>query len=289
MIRASSVVGPLVLGALLPLLGACGGGTPPPKVEEAPKEEEAPVRRAPLPQMQQELGSIDERAVEQTFQQLQTKVEVCHDKGRRQIEYLAGDVKVFLRIDQSGKVRWGYFEETTLGDRATETCILEVYQAATWPKPQGGEAEVRYGFGWGPGGEREPATWGPEKVMNALSEQKTTKKAVAKCRANAKGDVRITAYVVAADDETAFEDDEADEPALRAKPGTKSSHAKHGKKKGAGAKKGKEEEGGKFQAIGVGASTREAADRADCIVDALKDLALPSPGSYAAKVSYTLP
>lgn len=288
MIRASSVV---VTGSLVVLgavLAGCGGSAPPPKVEEAPKEEEAPVSRAPLPQMQQELGSIDERAVEQTFQQLQTKVEACHDKGRRQIEYLAGDVKVFLRIDQSGKVRWGYFEETTLGDRATETCILDVYQAATWPKPQGGEAEVRYGFGWGPGGEREPATWGPEKVMGALSEQKTTKKAVAKCRANAKGEVRITAYVVASDDETAF-DDEADEPALRAKPGTKSSHAKHGKKKGAAAKKGKEEEGGKFQAIGVGASTREAADRADCIVDALKDLALPSPGSYVAKVSYTLP
>lgn len=283
MIRASSFV---ALGSLVvmgSLACGCGGSAPPPKVEEAPQEEPR-ASRAPLPQMQQELGSIDERAVAQTFQQLQSKVEICHDKGRRRIEYLTGDVKVFLRIDQGGKVRWGYFEETTIGDRATETCILDVYQAASWPKPQGGEAEVRYGFGWGPGDEREPVAWGPEKVMNALSEQKATKKAVAKCRANASGDVRITGYVVPSDDEVAA-GDVPDEPALRAKPGTKSS--RHGK--GASAKKGKAEEGGKFQAIGVGASTREAADRADCIVDALKDLALPSPGSYAAKVSYTLP
>lgn len=264
----------LVLVSFAAVVVGCGGSAPPPKVEEAPHEDDSQASRAPLPQMQQELGSIDERAVQQTFVRLQDQAEICHQKGRDRIEYLTGDVKVFLRIDQQGKVRYGYFEESTLGDRETEKCILDVYLAGQWPRPIGGEAEVRYGFGWGPGGEREPTSWGPEKVMDALSTQKGVAKSVHKCRANAKGDLRITGYVVGEDEDVS-----------EVSTDTSSSRAKHPKK---AAKKSKEGNGGKFQSIGVAASTREASEKADCVVDALKSLVLPSPGSYAAKVSYTL-
>src|SRR5205823_6664791 len=116
-------------------------------------------KSGPTPQVSQELGSIDQRKVEQTFSALvQGPLENCHKQGRDRIEFLTGDVKVFLRIDASGKMRYGYFEDTTLGDRETEKCILGVFSSASWPKPDGGEAEVRSGFGWGPGGEREPAS-----------------------------------------------------------------------------------------------------------------------------------
>ena len=54
---------------------------------------------------------------------------------------------------------------------------------------------------------------------------------------------------------------------------------------GPGAKKGS---GGKFKSLGVAAPNKEGAEKVDCLVDALKNLSLPSPGSYAAKVKFAL-
>jgi hypothetical protein len=252
---------------------ACGGGAPPPKVEP-PKEEARPTRSGPLPMVSQELGSIDPRAVEKTFASLEGKLEACHRQGRDRIEYLTGDVKVFMRIDGSGRVRYAYFEESTLGDRDTEKCILDVFSRASWPRPEGGEAEVRNGFGWTSGGEREPATWSADKVTSALSDHKDTKKDVEKCKAGTKGGFVLTAYVV--QDDGAEPEPAGHKPASKPKPSPKNGH------------KGDKDKGGKFQAIGVAVSNKEAAEKIDCVVDALKSMRLPSPGSYAAKVTFLL-
>ena len=164
-----------------PSLVACGGA-PPPKVEE-PVKEESHERKGPNLQMSQELGSIDQRQVEKTFAGLvQGPLENCHKQGRDRVEVLTGDVKVFLRIDGNGRVKYGFFEDSTLGDRDTEKCIMGVFSSASWPKPEGGEAEVRSGFGWGPGGEREPTSWSSDKVTTALMEAKAVRKDVDKCK-----------------------------------------------------------------------------------------------------------
>lgn len=245
------------------LAAGCGGGEPKAKAPEAEPE----VRRSsgPAPVVQQELGSIDERAVQSTFAKLQGQLAKCQTQGRDRVEYLAGDVKLLLRIDQGGRVRYGYLEESSLGDRETERCMLGVFSATHWPKPIGGEAEVRNAFGFDPGGERQPTPWGPEKVMNAIDGAKELKKDLEKCKATG---VKITGYVV---------HDEG--------------HKDHNKPKNGdrpGAKNHKDRRGGKFSAVGVSAPTKEAAEKVDCVLDAIKELRLPSPGSYAAKVSFTL-
>jgi hypothetical protein len=261
-------------------LAACGGSAPPPKTEE-PAREPSRERTGGGPAVEQELGSIDQGAVEKKFQDLRAKLEACHTKGRGRVDYLAGDVKAFLRIGKDGRVRYGWLEESTLGDRDTEKCILDVFGAADWPKPQGGEAEVRNGFGWPGGDERPPVSWGPEKVIGALDEARDVKKAVHKCKAGVSGDFRVTAYVEPGD-----ADDTHDHGAKPASAGPKKGGKKHDK---AEAKRGKgENRGGKFKAIGVAPPGKDAADKADCIVDALRDLSLPSPGSYAAKVTFAL-
>lgn len=251
-------------------LAACGGKQPPPpetaKTDDTPKGPSGPT-----PVVEQELGSLDQRAVERKFGALQDQFEKCHSEGRDRVEYLTGDVKIFMRIGKDGKVRYSYFEESTLGDRDTEKCILDVLGRATWPQPVGGEGEVRNGFGWGPGGERAPTPWGPEKVMTALEDAKDVKKDVAKCKAGVKGDFIVTAYVE--HDENASSND--------AHPKAAGSGKKHGKKAG-------KEHGGKFKAIGITPPGKDGADKVDCIVDALKPLKLPTPGSYAAKVSFPI-
>lgn len=243
---------------------ACG--SPPavtPSVEAPPQEAPKAKPSRSAPQVSQELGSIDARKVEQTFASLVSgPLEECHRQGRDRIEFLTGDVNVFLRIDTQGKVKYGYFEGTTLGDRDTEKCILGVFSKANWPKPEGGEAEVRSGFGWGPAGEREPTRWSPDKVLQALADAKQVKKELDRCRSGIAAELSVTAYV---------EMDEGSEP--KAKP----------------SKKGpKPSPVGKFKALGVSTKSKDVADKIDCIVDALKPLELPSPGSYAAKVTFSL-
>lgn len=278
-----------VLG--LSLLTACGGTTPPPKTEEVAKEEPAlPARPSGGgASVSQELGSIDPHAVEQTFGQLRSKLDVCHKQGRERVETMAGDVKVFLRIDQGGKVKYAFFEESTLGDRVTEKCLLDVFAAANWPKPQGGEAEVRNGFGWSEGGERPPTAWEPEKVMTALDDEKDVKASVVKCKAGITGDFHVTAYVEPGEVEgssNAAKDVGKTAAKGHAKNGGKTPGHKPNKKGGSAA--GASGHGGKFKAIGVAPSSKEGAEKVDCLVDALRGLPLPSPGSYVAKVSFTL-
>jgi hypothetical protein len=266
--------------SVVSLLGC--GSAPPPKVEE-PAKEESHERKGPNLQMSQELGSIDQRAVEKTFANLVSgPLENCHKQGRDRIEVLTGDVKVFLRIDPNGRVKYGYFEDSTLGDRDTEKCVLGVFNATSWPKPEGGEAEVRSGFGWGPGGEREPTSWPSDKVASALVESKHVRKDVDKCRGSVKGDFRVTAYVEPGAPEHAGIGDEThtDTQESKAKPGAKPKPGGHAKQGGG--------EVGHFKAIGVAAPNKDGAEKVDCIVDALKPLELPSPGSYMAKVTFSL-
>ena len=257
---------------------ACGG-TPAelPKVEDPTSQQTGSTARksGPTPQVSQELGSIDPKKVEQTFAGLQQgALEGCHKQGRERVDVLSGDVKVFLRIDGGGKVRYGYFEDSSLGDRETEKCILSELGRATWPKPEGGEAEVRSGFGWGPGDERAPTAWSSDKVQSALAESKDVKKNVASCKAGLKGDFKVTAYVEHDDTAPATTDPKpASTPATKPKP--------KGKKDG-------KDKGGKFKTIGMSAPNKDAAEKIDCLVDALKPLELPSPGSYPAKVTFSL-
>lgn len=268
-----------LVGAIALSVSACGS-TPPPKVEEPVQESARPHRSGgPTPQVSQELGSIDQKKVEQTFANLQTgQLETCHKQGRDRVEFLTGDVKVFLRIDGNGKMKYGYFEDSTIGDRDTEKCILGVFSNTSWPKPEGGEAEVRSGFGWGPGGEREPTSWSSDKVTTALVDAKDVKKEVDACKKGIKGDFRVTAYVEA--------EEEGDHQAAAAKHGGKNGKPIVKPKAGAHAKP--KDPGGRFKAIGVAPPNKEGAEKIDCIVDALKSLELPSPGGYAAKVTFSL-
>jgi hypothetical protein len=235
--------------------------------------------------MSQELGSIDQKQVEKTFAGLvQGPLESCHKQGRDRVEVLTGDVKVFLRIDGNGRVKYGYFEDSTLGDRDTEKCVLGVFSSTTWPKPEGGEAEVRSGFGWGPGGEREPTSWSSDKVTTALAESKHVRTELNKCKGSVKGDFRATAYVEAGAPEHA--DDEAAQATheSKAKPAAKPKGGGSAKPSGGGGGG----EHGHFVAIGMAPPSKEGAEKIDCMVDALKHLVLPSPGSYMAKVTFSL-
>jgi hypothetical protein len=187
-------------------LAACGGGAPAPQTPESAATPEATTGAAARavgsrgvegkgrPQVSQELGSIDKTAVDAVFLKLTSQFRECQKKAHAQahLEYLSGDFRMFLRVGEDGKVKYGYFEETSIGDRATEKCLLDAASAASWPKPQGGEAEVRRSAGLTPPDVREPTEWSADKIAGAVGGNA----AVKKCTEGVTGSFQITAYVV---------------------------------------------------------------------------------------------
>ena len=274
----------------LPFSLACGSNAPPPQTEDNAKPVATVQREAPMPVIQQELGSIDERGVEVAFQNLGGSLEKCHTEGRDRVELLAGDVRVFMRIGADGKAKYGWFEHSTLGERATEKCILSALSNASWPKPIGGEAEVRHQFGWEAGQERQPTAWAADKVTTAIDADPDAKRALAACKAGS--ELKLTAYVVKAEHAEPEDGDphKVPDPApkkpssLRAPPPKKPPPPKNGPRPAPPAKV----EVGMFRSIGVAAATKQASESADCVIDAISKVKLPSPGSYAAKVTFRL-
>jgi hypothetical protein len=223
-------------------LASLGCGGPPPKPPEpAAPVEEAPRAVKPALKTRSELGTVDPGAVKKAFTALNGAFMDCQKRALDRVEVLSGTAKFFLRIGEDGTTRYAYLEDSELGDRETEKCLLDAVNGAQWPKPDGGDAEARYGMELPLQATRPPNDWAQEKVTSALSKHGD---AIGKCKAGATGTFRATMYVGP---------------------------------------------GGKVLSAGVAATTRDGADKADCLAGALvKMKGLPSPGSWPAKVSFGL-
>ena len=165
---------------LLSLPPGCGASPPP---AEEPKAEVAAEREhhASGPSVESEIGALDDTKVKQTFEHVSGRLTGCFSQGAQRIAYLAGDVRFVVRVAKDGSARWVYVKDSTLGDHETELCMVRALQAASWPRPQGGEGLAENSFSFDPGGEeRPPVAWSPEqlgaaqhKARSALSQCKT--------------------------------------------------------------------------------------------------------------------
>ena len=189
-----------------------------------------------------EIGGLDESKVKQVFQRSAARLSACYDKGAERLPYLAGEISFRLRITPAGGVRWAPVKDASLGDRATEECMLAILKSASWPLPQGGEGLAENSFTFEPGSdERPPVAWSPEQLGQPF---RKAKGALAKCRKGAgTGPMKATLYV---------------------------------------------DTDGKASAVGVATADERGDAAVSCVIDTLKGLTFPSPGSYASKVSVTI-
>lgn len=232
----------VLAGICAAIATACGGEKVEAKAPEAPPAEAAAEHHGPKMQMSSELGEIDPKETQKTFDKLQTKFQGCYKSGLKRVEYLSGDVKFFFRLKQDASIKFAYLEESNLGDRETERCMLDAIGSASWPTPKGGEAEIRNGIGFdAPADVRAPADWNADKIAAVLGKSDAAFK---KCTEGVTGTFKVTAYV---------------EP---------------------------DGKNGKVQAVGVAPPNKDGEAKVDCVIGAVKGLKLPSPGSYAAKVSF---
>jgi hypothetical protein len=187
---ATVLAATMIATALAAAMMAMGcGGAPPPPAAEPPKEEVHEVK--PQLRTSSELGTVDPDAVQRAFHGLDDKFSDCQKQGLGRVEVLAGSIKFFLRIGSDGSAKWTYLEESDLGDRDTEKCLLDAVQGGRWPKPDGGgDAEARYTMEFSPLG-RPATSWGPDRVAPALGKAGD---AIDQCKGGASG-FRGTVYV----------------------------------------------------------------------------------------------
>jgi hypothetical protein len=179
--------------ALAASLVACGGEAREPKssVATEAKPSERPHKRAMG--VSGQLGSLDPRQVDQTFNGLAPKFGKCLGEGGSRIEFIGGHVKFFVRIGLDGRARWAYLSESTLGDRATERCMLDVVRGAHWPPPLEGEGQAQKSFEFDPSPDiRQAVVWSSERVDKPLAGARAK---LDQCRAGAPGRYHITMYV----------------------------------------------------------------------------------------------
>jgi hypothetical protein len=175
------------------VLSGCGGSEPSakdPSIEDhAPKTEQGPSIVATS-----EIGGMNEDEVDDAFKGSLKSLERCLATGAKRVEFLGGSVSFYLKIDATGRVAASYLEHSTLGDRATERCMLQALSAKTWPKPVGGaHGLARKSFTFDPPNDvREPITWDDHDASAGL---KKIAADLSKCKEGQHGPFEATLYV----------------------------------------------------------------------------------------------
>lgn len=176
-------------------LVACGGSESTAKsANDAPVVEGGEEDHLHGVRTSSEIGGMNEDAVEETFSASLSGLERCLSRGAERVEFLSGSVSFFLKINTSGKVAGAYLEHSTLGDRATEKCMLNSLRAKSWPKPVGGDHGLaRKSFEFDPPNDvREPTFWTDEDAKPGLSKIGDE---VSKCKDGHSGAFEATLYV----------------------------------------------------------------------------------------------
>ena len=230
----------LIVGASLI---ACGGGDQKrPKAADEKAVQEESGNEASGVSVSSEIGGLNQEAVNKVFTKASTALQACLDAGAKRVEFLGGDVGFVVKIGQDGHVSHAHLEASTIGDRTTEVCMLDVLKSRTWPKPVGGEtgiAQKPISFDM-PNTEVRPATdWSVDSIEEALGELHAK---LGECKGG-RGSFSVTMYV---------------------------------------------DTDGSVLSAGIAHAEDSGESAADCLLGVVKAATYPSPGSWPAKVTFTL-
>lgn len=166
----------------------CAAAPPKPAVVDAGPEPER-VDAGPS-SFESEIGGMNEFAVEETFKALSRPIARCFESGAERVEALGGSFTVAFRVDRKGATRWAYMKASTIGDRATESCILDIVRSRAWPKPLSGEGLAQKTVDIEPA--KAPHLLDGKRVSRSVHQAKAR---IAPCRKGVTGAFLATAYL----------------------------------------------------------------------------------------------
>lgn len=184
------------LPGLLLALAACGGApTSKPVSSDAEGEGAKKTSGGASFSAEAEIGAMSEEEVSATFKSAQSKLSRCFEDGSSKLPYLSGEVRFHVRVNLEGHANTVHLSKSTIGDRETERCMIDVLQHARWPAPKGGKEGIA---------ETEFAFDAPSNVRAAVDLEgralgrnvEQVKSAMRICRDNAgAGPLQVTLYV----------------------------------------------------------------------------------------------
>jgi len=174
---------------------ACGGTEPQARAPKAaPKTDDS--RDHSGIEMSSEIGGLNEDAVEAAFSGSSNSLEHCFRKGVDRVEYLGGEASFVIKIDESGGIAAARLETSSLGDRATEKCMLKALRARAWPKPVGGRTGIaRKSYSFDPASSGRPAASLRKDFATDVVEHAQFQDKAQSCRGSSAGKFTATAYV----------------------------------------------------------------------------------------------
>lgn len=171
----------------LSLTGCAAAPAPKPVMADAAP---APRIDAGASHYESEIGGMNEDAVEDRFKAMARPIARCFEHGTARVEQIGGSFTVSFRVDRRGKTRWAHMLASTIGDRGTESCLLDLVRNETWPKPLSGEGLAEKTV------EIEPSS-APQAVDLKHVRQTVlmAKSRTAACRRGLQGAFHVTAYL----------------------------------------------------------------------------------------------
>lgn len=134
------------------------------------------------------MGTISPMAVERGIEPRMGAFLQCFSERYHAVEVLGGHIELAFRIRTDGSVRWVYPRRSTIGDRATERCLVEQAARIRFSRPQGGEAEFAYPLELDPPDDvRPPLNWDSTYV-----EEHVGARDVSSC---GRGSYSVTVYI----------------------------------------------------------------------------------------------
>lgn len=181
------------------VVSACGLGcatqSAPGPVAAVPEARSTPKRRASDMTALQDVGGVNERAVEESFESALDGLQGCVGVGVERVSILSGEITFALRLGEGGKLLSLWVRESDLGDRPTELCMARALEAVTWPPPIGGRtAEAQGSFAFElQSGETPPQVWDAGRAQRAGA--KVSKTAQACWPKGERDSLVVTAYL----------------------------------------------------------------------------------------------
>jgi hypothetical protein len=186
----------LVVAAMGCGMAGCGGGasTPETTATTSTRTSGRETRREePLPEgasITGLMGTIPARSVSGALEPRMPRFARCFADRTDEVAFLEGDITLSFRVHTDGSVAWVFPSRSNIGDRETESCILDVARTTHFPAPTGGEAEFTWGFGLDAASDvRMPITWTSDHVMATVEANRSS---VASC---GRTGFELTAYV----------------------------------------------------------------------------------------------
>lgn len=118
---------------------------------------------------QQDVGGVNEREVEASFESAMERLQACVGWGVERVSFLSGEVTLAVQLGSGGELLSRWVRRSTLGDRPTELCMVNALGEVSWPPPIGGrtaEAEASFAFEL-ESGERPPQVWDSGRARQA--------------------------------------------------------------------------------------------------------------------------